>query len=437
MNMGAGQRKTMARGCKARHGADMASDYNATGEEAPLQARMVAGGPGFDGSFTIEGNALSIIAAGPELRAALILLIEGAREQIKLFYYIFAADESGAEVRDALVRARRRGIAVTLMIDAFGSSSTPDSFFAALREAGGDVAWFGSGWSTRYLIRNHQKMAIADDARVLIGGFNVSDAYFGLSEENCWHDLGLLLEGPEVAPLVHWYAQLWGWVRSDTRRYFRLRAMIRAWKPGEGTFRWLIGGPTNRLSPWARRVQMDLETARRLDMVAAYFTPGQRMLRRIEQVARRAKVAGEGARLVLASKSDNSATIAASRLLYGPLVRRGVRIFEYQPCRLHMKLLVIDDAVYIGSANFDMRSLFLNLELMLRIENASFAQAMREFIDGRAAQSCLITREVLEGRKRPWRLVQGWISYFLVAVLDYTVTRKLNFRDTLESGDQP
>jgi cardiolipin synthase len=92
-----------------------------------------------------------------------------------------------------------------------------------------------------------------------------------------------------------------------------------------------------------------------------------------------------------------------------------------------MKLIVIDDAVYIGSANFDMRSLFLNLEVMLRIEDAGFAAVVRDLIDRRAAESRLIVQDYLD-RRGPLELVKQWISYLLVGVLDYTVTRRLNFR---------
>lgn len=371
----------------------------------------------------LADNRLAVFGEGPALRAALVELIDGARESLKLYYYIFAQDGSGRIVLARLIRALRRGVAVTLMVDAFGCADVPAAFFDRFRRAGGRFAFFGARWSTRYLIRNHQKMAIADDARALVGGFNVSDAYFGLPEDNCWHDLGLLVEGSEAAELARWHGALWQWV-SDERRGFRsLRALVKGWRDERGPFRWLVGGPSNRLSPWARCVRADMGQARRVDMVAAYFAPGQGMLRRIGKAARRG-----AARLVLASRSDNGATVAAARLLYGPLLRKGVEIHEYQPCKLHMKLLVVDDAVYIGSANFDMRSLFLNLEIMLRIEDAAFAQIMRDFIDGRVAESEHITRAVHAARRTPWRLLKGWISYLLVAVLDYNVTRRLNFR---------
>ncbi|APL94849.1 cardiolipin synthase B [Sphingobium indicum] len=379
--------------------------------------------------LSLHGDRLRVIETGPALRQALVDLIDGAQESLKLYYYIFAADGSGQLVLDRLIAARGRGVAVTLMIDAFGSGSTPLAFFDPLLAAGGHFGRFGARRSMRYLIRNHQKLAIADDRRLLMGGFNVEDGYFGIPEEDCWHDLGLLVEGPQVQAMTSWYGQLWRWVSTRGQRFRTLRRMVRNWhsplhpKAGD-PIRWVIGGPTRRLSPWAQLVKHDLERARRLDMVEAYFSPGRGMLKRIARAARR-----KGSRLVLPSRSDNGATVAAARLLYGPLLKRGVEIWEYQPCKLHMKLIVVDDAVYVGSANFDMRSLFLNLEIMLRVEDPGFAQAMRALVDRRVAQSRQVTLETHRAQRSLPTLVKQWISYFLVGVLDYTVTRRLNFRD--------
>ena len=375
--------------------------------------------------YELDGNRLTVSGSGPDLRDMLVALIDGARESLKLYYYIFANDGSGRLVLARLVHAARRGVAVTLMVDAFGSGDLPTNFFDPLVKAGGRFGRFGASWTTRYLIRNHQKMAIADDRRAMIGGFNISDAYFGIPEEDCWHDLGLLIEGPEVGVLAQWYQWLWGWVSSSHQRFRRLRAMVRGWRDRRQPFRWLVGGPSRRLSPWAHTVREDLDEAQRVDMIAAYFAPGRGMLARLRRVAAR----GE-ARLVLPSRSDNAATVSAARLLYGPLLKRGAKIFEYLPCRLHMKLIVIDDKVYIGSANFDMRSLFLNLEIMLRIEDAALAARMRGFIDERARVSEAVDLARHRATQTPLRLLKRWVSYFLVGILDYKVTRRLNFYET-------
>jgi len=374
--------------------------------------------------YELGGNRLVVSGQGPQLRDMLIDLIDDAQTSLKLYYYIFDNDESGTLILDRLVSAAKRGVDVTLMVDAFGSSSSGSGFFAPLMEVGGKVGWFGSSWSTRYLIRNHQKMAIADGGSAIIGGFNVSDAYFGLPEEDCWHDMALRIDGPEAKILLRWYDGLWEWVSAPRQSFRALRALVRGWHGGHARFRWLVGGPTYSLSPWARTVRSDLEKARRVDMVAAYFSPGNRMLARLRRIAERGV-----ARIILASRSDNAATVAAARLLYGRLLRRGAEIYEYQPSRLHMKLIVIDDAVYIGSANFDMRSLYINLEIMVRIEDARFAGRVRHFIDRRVADSEHITAQRHKERRTPFRFIKGWISYLLVGVLDYKITRRLNFRE--------
>src|SRR5206468_4661660 len=166
-----------------------------------------------------------------------------------------------------------------------------------------------------------------------------------------------------------------------------------------------------------------MKKASRLDMIFAYFAPPGAMLRRIGRIGRR----GE-ARIITAAKSDNGSTIAAARHSYSRLLRRHVRIYEYQPARLHTKIAIIDDVVHIGSSNFDYRSFYINLEVMLRIHDAGFAAAMRAYFN-RELQDCeWISPAVHKKRSNPWRRLKWAISHFLVNMLDYTVTRRLNFR---------
>jgi len=184
----------------------------------------------------------------------------------------------------------------------------------------------------------------------------------------------------------------------------------------------LMGGPTRRLSPWARAVRRDLKHARRVDILAAYFVPSPAMLRRLGRAARR----GGQVRVVVPSVTDNYLTLYAARFTYRGLLRRKVRIFEYLPTKLHTKLFVIDDAVQIGSANFDMRSLFLNLEVMLRIDDRAFAAHVRAYVDAEVARSREVTPELHRRRTGPWTRIKQAAVYFVVGVLDYRVTRSLN-----------
>lgn len=372
-------------------------------------------------SLDVAGNRLTLIVEGPERLAALIRLIDEAQESLRVLYYIFLDDESGQRVRDALIAAVDRGVKVSLLVDGFGSTAN-EEFLQPLRDSDCAFCRFSPKVGRRYLLRNHQKLALADGRRVIIGGFNVSDDYFGTVESGAWRDLGLEVEGDSAACLVKYFDDLFAWAQKPGARIRELRKMLHQHSLTEGKLHWLFGGPTRRLSPWARAVRQDMRGARRLDMIAAYFAPGPGMLRRTGNVGRRGR-----ARLVTAARSDNTMTILAARHTYSLLLKRGVEIFEYQATKLHTKLFVLDDVVHIGSANYDMRSLFLNLEMMLRVDDAAFAAAMRKFVDGEIRDSVRITRADHVAKRSLFNRIKWGVAYFFVAVADYNVSRRLNF----------
>jgi cardiolipin synthase len=367
-----------------------------------------------------QGHSFTFYPHGADRLKALLALIGGARATLMVFYYLFDSDTSGTAVRDALVAAAKRGVAVSVIIDDFGNDAGA-AFFAPLTEAGGQFAIFSPKWGTRYLVRNHQKFAIADEARVMTGGANVSDHYFNPPSENGWCDLSVLIEGEVVTQFVRWFGLLSAWVESDAKgrvaQLRRLRDIVREWDGGDGPVRLLVGGPLVRRGHWAWVLRRDLTAARRLDTVSAYFSPPRSLRRQIAQVARR----GE-ARMVMAGKSDISAAIDMARLQYKLLLRAGARVFEFQPCKLHMKLLVVDDASYVGSANLDKRSFRVNVELMVRVEDPDLAAALRGLIDHLEAASEPVTREWYAG-KGTFLARLRWRAAYWMSLADYRVSR--------------
>jgi len=372
-------------------------------------------------SLEVDGNRLTLLTSGPGRLRALLALIDGAKKSVRLLYYIYAQDQSGTLVYEAIERALDRGAQVSLLVDGFGLTAG-EKFFDPLVAKGLVFCKFHPTFGRRYLIRNHQKMALADDRTVLIGGFNVEDSYFGTVEEGAWRDLGLLVEGTAAERLVPYYDALLRWALTKGARIRDLNRLIHHFSENHGPLQWTLGGPTRGLSPWATATSRDLLSSRDVEMIAAYFAPTWAMLRRIGRIGQKGR-----ARIITAAKSDNHATIAAARYTYKNLLRRGVEIFEYLPTKLHTKLVVLDDVVHIGSSNFDIRSLYLNLEMMLRVDDPGFALMMRNYFEQELGASERITPEL--NRKRSGlltRLIQA-ISFFLVTTADYTLTRRLNF----------
>jgi cardiolipin synthase A/B len=370
----------------------------------------------------VAGHRIEVIANGDARLDRLLALLNGAIRSIDLIMYIFEHDAAGTRVLDAMTAAARRGVRVRAVIDSFGSADVADAIFDPLRAEGGSVTFFSRHWRSTYLIRNHQKLLLVDDNIAMTGGFNVAEPYLSTQRTRCWFDLGVVVRGPTVARMVQWFTQIHDYTVNDDGKLLILRRLIREWPVDAGPVSWLVGGPTQRLSPWARAVRADLAEARQLDMAMAYFSPGQGMLRRLGHVAKRGR-----ARFVMAAKSDNAATIGASRLLYGYLLRKKAAVWEYRPCRLHMKLIVIDDVVYVGTANFDMRSLFINVEVMLRVADAGFAGQMRGFIAAMEAECDVITAEGHKARAGFLTRLRWTLAWFVVGVVDYTVSRRLNF----------
>ena len=375
---------------------------------------------------TVDGNRLILLPDGPDRLEGVLDLIGTARSSVRVLFYIYAGDWSGRKVRDALLAACGRGVAVSILIDDFGSSANPDNFFASLRRAGATVCRFHPSWGRRYLLRNHQKMLLVDgdtsESRVLIGGFNVEDDYFKSAEDGGWRDIGLIVSGPAAARLAPYYDALMAWALKKRARIRELRTIIQQYSETTGKLQWQFGGPMRRASPWAVSTARDLNQGCDVEVIAAYFAPPWSMLKRIARVGTTGR-----ARVLTAAKSDNTATIFAARFTYNQLMKRGVEIYEYQRTKLHTKLLVFDDEVHIGSSNFDIRSLYLNLEMMLRVDDAEFTSLMRLYFEGELDDSLRITREAWNKRCTFLNRLRWGLSFFLVTAVDYTVTRRLNF----------
>jgi cardiolipin synthase len=339
-----------------------------------------------------------------------------------MLMYMFNPDRVGMQVRDALAAAARRGVEVKLLIDGFGSDAGPE-FFAVLDESGAEHCVFNPSYGRSYLLRNHQKLVVIDDGIAIVGGSNIDDTYMCDHGAGHWRDVWLRIEGPEAQTPSRYFETVFRWSKRKHPALKHLRRRIAEYSEWRGPLQWKFSGPLSMRNSWWRSIGQDIRRGHRLDMIFAYFAPPGAMLRRLGRLGRRGR-----ARIITAGKSDNNATIAAARHSYSRLLRRHVEMYEYQPAKLHTKLAIVDDVVHIGSSNFDYRSLYINMEVMLRIKDEGFAAAMRSYFERELADSRWITPALHKRRASPWRRFKWAISHFLVNVMDYTVTRRLNFR---------
>jgi cardiolipin synthase A/B len=338
----------------------------------------------------VGGNRLTLLKNGAEYFPALLEAIDAAREELFLESYIYADDETGSLVTDALARAAARGVRVYVLIDGFGARDFPERFRRTLALAGAQLLVFRP-LSEALLIkrsrlrRMHRKVACADARVAFVGGINVIDDYETPFDDPRTmpprYDYAVRIEGPLAAEVRGTAAGLWHKVAwSQLRR----RAPLDPEPPlpapaGAQRARLVIRDSTRHRRDIERAYLAHLRTARVEVIIAcAYFFPGRRFRQALVEAARR-KVR---VRLLLQGKIEYALLHYASRGLYGALLDAGIEIHEYNASLLHAKVAVFDRCVScVGSSNIDPLSLLLAREANVFVDDAAFAAELRQSIE--------------------------------------------------------
>ena len=361
------------------------------------------------------------LRAGNEAFPAMLAAIDAAQSSVCLETYTYAAGSLGERFRDALVRARGRGAQVRVLYDALGSRGLSGTFWQPLQAVGGEVRQFNPLAVNRLGIRDHRKLLVCDERVAFVGGFNIAPEYEGDGVTSGWRDIGLRIEGPLASELAAAFDEMFERADFRHRRFLRLRRSSSRKTVRTSGEQLLLSGPGRGRSPIKRALRADFAQARAVQIMVAYFLPPWRMRRGLVHVARR----GGQVELILAGKSDVLVSQLAGRSLYRRLLKTGIGIHEYQPQNLHAKLIIVDDVVYVGSANLDQRSLKINYELMIRLENRELAEQAREVFAATLKHSRRVTREDWRKSRSLWqRFKQHWAYFLLVRIDPYLALRQ-------------
>jgi cardiolipin synthase len=360
------------------------------------------------------------LCTGDEIFPAMLAAIAEAKSEVCLETYTFSTGSPGEQFRDALARARQRGLRVRVLIDALGSYALPGNFFDSLQEAGAEVRLFNPLSLNRLSIRNHRKLLVCDDQVAFVGGFNIAPEYEGDGVRCGWCDVGLKLAGPLAAQLASSFDEMFARADFRHKRFMRFRRFNAKKSVTWPTEQILFGGPGRGQSPIKRALRRDLEHARDVKIIVAYFLPTWSLRRGLTEVVRR----GGSVQLILAGKSDVQLSQLAGRSLYRRFLKAGVAIYEYEPQVLHAKLIIVDDVVYIGSSNLDQRSLQINYELMIRFQHAEMARQAREVFAASLKHSRQIELDQWRKSRTLWQKIKQRFAYWLLVRMDPYMARR-------------
>ena len=287
--------------------------------------------------------------------------IRSARRSIRIVTFVLADDTTGRPIVRALLERAREGLEVRLLIDDLLRFHAPRAALRELVDAGARVERFmplvhipfrGHG-----NLRNHRKIALFDGERAIVGGMNLGNEYMGPSPDpERWRDLSLLVRGAAVAELDSVFRADWQFACGE-----RLAAQA-APSAGPIPVRVVPSGPDAVTDPiYDADLTAIFRAEKRIWIATPYFLPDEALIRALIIAVRR----GVEVCVLTPERSNHQLSDFAAASCLRDLSAEGVVIRRFVKM-LHAKTLLVDDTLcVVGSANFDMRSLFLNYEIAL------------------------------------------------------------------------
>lgn len=361
----------------------------------------------------MSGHRLQLLSDSTSIMQAMIADIDAARNSVRLEFYIWHAGGFVDDLIAALVRARGRGIACSVLMDSLGSRPFFKSeAFERLRAAGVDVvevlpvnplrALF-----VRFDLRDHRKIAVIDRRVAYTGSMNIADPRFfkqdaGVGE---WVDAMVRIEGPTAWVLEAVSLTV---TSLQTGQRFAPPPPPRLPPAGSSQIQIFPSGPQASILRIDALLLAAIYAARReIVLTTPYFVPGEALMTALRTAALR----GVQVVLIVPEKIDSRLVRYASEAYIEDLLAVGVRIMRFRDGLLHTKSMVVDEEITVfGTVNLDLRSFELNFEVSMIAYDREFSTAMRALQRNYEGRSQRLEAEQWRTRPRARRLLENAVQ---------------------------
>lgn len=361
----------------------------------------------------MSGNKVELLLDGSQTYPAMLEAIGIAKKTILMDSYIFNGDKAGRLFADALIDRARNNVKVYLIIDGVGNLHVPSEFFAAMRDAGVNIleyrppAPWRRGWGL--LRRNHRKLLVVDGCVGFAGGLNIGSEWLPIDMGGqAWHDMHVKINGPIVRELTKLAMSTWinhAGINLDARLF------LPNIKSAGSTYASIIGSRERKKRKAIRQSYLHAirHAHKYIYITNAYFLPSRGFRRALRNAAKR----GVDVRVMVPARGDILPVQLASQMLYGALMRAGIRIFLWKEAILHAKSAVIDDEwATVGSFNIDHRSWAMNLEVNVNVVGSEFARQLRNVFHSDQEISEELTNRKWRRRPLLLRALEGFFYLF-------------------------
>jgi cardiolipin synthase len=330
-----------------------------------------------------KGNSFELITSSTEAYERLLEEIQTAQHCIDICTYVFVFDKTTKVIIEALTKRAREGVEVRLLLDLVGSlgASFNQKGFKALKEAGGEVAFFVPVLKRplqNYInLRNHRKIYLFDQRRLLSGGMNLSDEYMGEDDgTKRWEDLMYTLTGPSVDDFYSIFHNDWSYATKESEK--RISPYKHDYR-GEQIVQVVPSGPDIPTDALYETLLNAIYNAQeRIWIVTPYFIPDDNMV----QALVIAQHKGVDVKLITPKNSDHILADMGRSPYMRELDEIGVDVVLYEGEMLHAKAILFDSlGGMVGSVNLDNRSLFLNYEVVTFVYSQEFIESIESWME--------------------------------------------------------
>lgn len=293
--------------------------------------------------------------------------LRSAKHFIFMEYFIIEDGIMWRQILDILTEKAAAGVEVRLMYDDIGCMATlPKNYDRQLRRNGIQCRRFNRFLPVASSIHNnrdHRKILVVDGQTGYTGGINLADEYINQIEKfGHWKDGGVRLEGSAVQGLTRLFLLGWDINLKTVSDYDWYCSCTRAVPEAHGCYLPFGSGPSPVYErPVGKDVLLNLfnQASRYVYVTTPYLIIDYDLATAIESAALR----GVDVRLITPHIPDRKLIQLMTRNSYAPLLKAGVKIFEYEPGFIHGKNVISDDTyALVGTINFDYRSLVHHYE---------------------------------------------------------------------------
>ncbi|MGL5304420.1 MAG: cardiolipin synthase, partial [Aeromonas sp.] len=353
----------------------------------------------------LSGNQMTVLNKPDAILREFARDIRQSSQSCYLEFYIWYPGGDADDVGEALIEVAQRGVDCRVLLDSVGSKAFFKSAWPKkLRQAGVKVVEVLPVGAWRILfqrqdLRMHRKLVVIDDRVGYTGSMNLVDPRFFKQNAGVgqWVDIMIRVQGPMV-PLM-WSIFVWDWeMETGERLLDSLLHDPEVWPQTNYRAQLIPSGPFVGGDCIQQSLLLAIYQARsHLVLTTPYFVPDDPLAAALSAAAER----GVKVQLVLPERNDSLMANYACNAFMEELLRAGVEIYRYDAGLLHTKsVLVDDDFVLVGTVNLDRRSLWLNFEVTLLVDNPAFVAQMNQLVQGYMVEATPMT--LAKWQARPW-----------------------------------